>query len=439
MVEIYLRFSEQSTLDRFAHEGWGLAEPSGVQMIGAESRLVLPPPHRDQGAFEMEAVIWPNSFPSKRDRMIRILVNRYLVFETKLDRGMKLYCQIPEGVIRCEENVEVLIEHPDASPPANLKNEANLPDITGSVWSLSLVGLFPLPQIRQPTKREPTFVIRAQGNIGNRMIQHMVALAVQAASPKARLAGTRVEEWGMAAVEDDGQWADLALTEEQHIDIRNVAEMLNDGTFGKIVYRGYGQRMENFLPREAYASVFVTDEPNILSYDENYLVINVRTGDIVSGGYPPYVLLPLDFYRELIARTGLAPVFLGQLEPNAYTLALREAFPDAIFHNSQGPLRDFETVRRATNIVVAVSTFSWLAAWLSNATQIFLPVNGIFNPLQFPKVDLLPIDDPRYLFFLFPINHAAEDFVAAHAEIDGKWLEVSSAKLPHALGRTTTR
>ena len=93
----------------------------------------------------------------------------------------------------------------------------------------------------------------------------------------------------------------------------------------------------------------------------------VRAGEIVDGAFGHYPLTPVAFYAELVERTGLRPVFMGQTEPNAYTDRLRQQFPDAQFLASLGPERDFALIRRSKNIVVGVSTFVWLAAWLSHA------------------------------------------------------------------------
>ncbi|MCC6736670.1 MAG: hypothetical protein IT534_11175 [Bauldia sp.] len=51
-------------------------------------------------------------------------------------------------------------------------------------------------------------------------------------------------------------------------------------------------------------------------------------------------------------------------------------------------------------MAVAVSTFSWLATWLSpRAETIALPVAGLFHPAARPDIDLLPIDDQRYRLY----------------------------------------
>lgn len=439
MIEIEVNFRDPASFARNAREGWGNPEPFGSWMTGQLSRLVLPAPPRTDGDFELNAIVGPMVVPGILDsQRLRLLVNRHVVLETTMTGLQTLRCRIPAAVLAARPYIEILFEHPDAASPASLGTGHDVRELAASIWSLLLLGDSPLPAVRDPVAVAPVFFTRSLGNLANRMIQYMVALAVQAQAPDCVLAGIELDEWGIRTRPDDGTWADLALVDEQHIDIAGVAEVLNSGSIYKIAHRGYGQRMENLLPPAAYAGVFTSDEPDILAYDDQHLVMNVRSGDVVSGRFRDYVLTPLAFYRELIEKTGLIPVFVGQLEPNAYTDALREAFPRATFHESQGPVRDFETLRRSKNLVVSVSTFSWLAAFLSDAEQIFLPVNGLFNPQQFPDVDLLPLSDSRYRFYLFPINHAAEDFTSAHDAIEGQWRQVSADELKNLRSTTET-
>ena len=107
-----------------------------------------------------------------------------------------------------------------------------------------------------------------------------------------------------------------------------LATALNAGAIRRVEWAGYGQRMENFLPREVYDRVFVTDEVQAGSAASIWSV-RCRAGDIVDGTYGDYPLTPVEFYAELIDRTGLRPVFMGQTTPNAYTDRLRERFRDA--------------------------------------------------------------------------------------------------------------
>ena len=114
--------------------------------------------------------------------------------------------------------------------------------------------------------------------------------------------------------------------------------------------------------------------------------------------------MPLAFYRQLIESTRLRPVFMGQIADDQYSVTLRKWFPDAEIIPSQGIMNDFSMIRSAKNIVVSVSTFSWLAAWLSDAAVVHLPLYGIFNPMQRPDINLIPLTDSRYRFYDFPVR-----------------------------------
>jgi hypothetical protein len=169
---------------------------------------------------------------------------------------------------------------------------------------------------------------------------------------------------------------------------------------------------------------------HIQSFDERYLVINIRTGDIFSGVNRLYPLIPVNFYADLIRTTGLLPVFVGEIQSNAYVQELRERFPAALFLPRQTPVDDFETIRRAKNIVIAVSTFSWMAAWLSMADKIYMPIAGFYNHELAPEIDLLPVSDPRYRFYEFPsgFTGSGSDYQESHAAIDGQWKEMAPAR-----------
>ena len=128
---------------------------------------------------------------------------------------------------------------------------------------------------------------------------------------------------------------------------------------------------------------------------------------------------------------------MGQIGANPLCRARSPGLPEAQFIPSRGPIRDFEIIRRSRNVVVSVSTFSWLAAWLSDADRIFLPMTGFYNPAQFPEIDLLPLHDPRYRFYLFPVNYAVpvEQHEAAHRALGGMWRYMRPEMIEELRGR----
>src|SRR5690606_25555023 len=169
--------------------------------------------------------------------------------------------------------------------------------------------------------------------------------------------------------------------------------------------RGVSTRMAYYTPHlRAIRGLFQPVVPRAKGYGEDYLVVHVRGTDAIAGGHPNYLPVPLSWYAQLEAHTGLRLVFVGQLGEDPYSCALRARFSDAVFAPAQRWEDDFNLLRTSTHVAIAVSTFSWLAAWLSeSARRVHVPVLGLLHPHARPDVDLLPLDDERYEFHMFDL------------------------------------
>ncbi len=288
------------------------------------------------------------------------------------------------------------------------------------------------PQLRQSA---PIIQVSTMGAVGNRMIQYMAALSLAARVPDAQIMQIHLPEWGIQIAPPPAPIAGKRIVETPVLPLDELAEALRSGAVECIDIRSYAQRMANFLPPDAYRGIFRT--PSVRGAGPGELLFNIRQGEILDARHPDYVLVPLDYYASLIETTGLAPVFAGQLEDSPYMAALRRRFRTARYVPSQGAVADFAFIRASCNIVPAISTFSWLAAWLSEAEQVHLPVLGLFNPAQSPATDLLPLDDSRYRFTLFPHHYAVPvaEFAAAHAAVRQLWRAMPPADLRALLDR----
>jgi hypothetical protein len=264
--------------------------------------------------------------------------------------------------------------------------------------------------------------------MANRMIEYMAALKFVSQVPGCRLSNISLPEWGIEIPAVDSPGPVAVARDEQHLDIPRLSAAMRSGEIARVEWAGYGQRMENFLPREAYRDVFVAPSNLKVGFGHEYLVCHIRAGEILDDTSPDYPLTPVEFYADLVAETGLKPVFMGQTARNAYTDRIRDRFPHALFLDTQDVVTDFETIRRSKNVVVGIGTFAWLAAWLSTeADTVFMAVNGIVNPMQRPVVDLVPYGDNRYRFYLFPINYAVDldRHAAVHRGIAPYWRHVT--------------
>lgn len=280
----------------------------------------------------------------------------------------------------------------------------------------------------------PVFHLNPMGRLANLMIQYMVALKFRHFVPECRIAGIRIPEWGIHHPSIDPPGPVAMETREQRIDLPALADRMKSGAISGVQWSGFGQRMENFLPREVYAGIFRSPFGRAMGFGAEYLVCPIRAEDILDGHNRNYTLTPVEFYRDIVEMTGLRPVFIGQTAPNLYTNRIRAAFPNAIYREPQSdPLVDFETIRQSHNVVVPVSTYAWLATWLSSEVRnAYMAVNGLLSPMQYPEVDLIPFGDERFRLFLFPINYAVEleQHAALHRRIAPYWRLV-----PHELLR----
>jgi hypothetical protein len=250
------------------------------------------------------------------------------------------------------------------------------------------------------TRRRPVVHVVTQGNVANRMIQYLVARRIASLVPGCVISNVELPEWGVRHAELTGAGRTVRV-EGHRVEVEGLAAALRSGAAERVELAAYGQWLANFPDRGECVVVFPPD-PEVAGWGEGRLVCNIRGAEVLDARHPDYTLLP---------------VFMGQVEDNAYCDELRAMFPEAEFRASQGMWRDFNAFRNSVNLVPAVSTFSWLAAWLSGARRIVLPVSGLFHPVQNRDADLLPVGDKRYSFVLFPINYAVP--VGRHAEAHG--------------------
>lgn len=331
-------------------------------------------------------------------------------------------------------NAAGIVDYPslsDISPAGNHKNSSRKirrrrKAISGSFRGTSTHRSRPANEAAQnQLQTEPVLDANLIGGFANRMMQYTVARRIAAEVEGCRISNVALPAWGLHhALAPGALGPEIAPHRSRHqVDVARIVQVLSTGVKLRGTFQPNVQWFSNFPDLDLCRSIFPSDESNYPGFGPEYLVCNLRGGEILDGSQMLRVLLPIAFYAELAKTTGLKLVFMGQLGENAYCHAIKQRFSDAIFHSSRGPVPDFQTFRNSKNLVVAVSTFSWLAAWLSRADMIVLPVSGLFHPVQEPNIDLLPPADQRYRFYLFPINYAArvDRFEQAHRALREAW------------------
>jgi hypothetical protein len=246
----------------------------------------------------------------------------------------------------------------------------------------------------------PVLRIDPVGQLGNQMLQYMIALKLADAVAGLELCGYDMPLWQLSRPAPADYPADAVRHEGNYTPMRQIARYLRRGLIQHLTLGALGMRLANLNDVSYYRRVFdPANADEVEPFGPGHIVINVRGAEILGGLYADYGPVPFSFIDQVIAASGARPVLLGQLGDDRYTTEIRRRYPDAIVRPSRGALNDFETLRRSKQIAVAVSTFSWLAAWLSEAETIHFPVSGFFHPRQRPEYDLLPSNDGRYIFY----------------------------------------
>ena len=184
------------------------------------------------------------------------------------------------------------------------------------------VGSEPFEAVHDGGDRRADLPCRAAwGWLANRMIQHG-----SADLPKSwcRAAGSLMcecPEWDIDHPPLELPEPLERATQHQHIEMAGLAERARIGQVRSIVYNGYGQRMENFLCRGRLSRGVPCRRSSVRCGSTKRLprMPCARRRDPVRRSRPE---LSTDAdripYADIVAETGLTPVFMGQTGPSLY-------------------------------------------------------------------------------------------------------------------------
>lgn len=244
--------------------------------------------------------------------------------------------------------------------------------------------------------------ITPYGNVGNQLFQYMLALAIKFRSGvPVLITGLNIPAFGIKSKQVSEQA--LSVEIKNHTPpLESIAKLVKDVPHIDINLKCLSTRMSFYSQHLTDYRQYLKPKSDVQAgYNEDYLVINVRGAEISTGIHKNYMPVPLCFYEKIIKETDLMPVFIGQLGDDEYSKSLKKRFPNALYPKFDSWEDDFNVIRTSVNIIPAVSTFSWLASWLSEtAKNIHFPIMGLYHPLARPDIDMLPISDKRYSFYL---------------------------------------
>lgn len=253
--------------------------------------------------------------------------------------------------------------------------------------------------------------IHPMGNTANRALQYLVANKMKETTPDINIENVYLPEWGIdTRCERKSVSRSCSLGWNRYwIDVNGFADCLKRRVISTLFLDAFCFNIDHLPKRETSREILrnlAVGNEVIKGFGLDEIVFNIRGGEVLEKVQKDYIVLPKEYYQLIINKSGLKPVFFGQIGDNPYSQYLKDAFPDARFVEGKGAIHDFEVIRKSANIGVAVSTFSWLAAWLSHAQRIYLPIAGMYNPNQMKLQNFLPIGENCYQFVAMPYMEA---------------------------------
>ncbi len=175
------------------------------------------------------------------------------------------------------------------------------------------------------------------------------------------------------------------------------------GYYFRAEYLPDANRCREFFPVDHL--ILKDEHRNIL---EDCILCPVRAAEILKPIHPHYTLIPPKYYMQIQEESGKNIIFCGQIGGDQYSQSLVNAVPNAMIINKISPYYDFQFCMQAKQIVLPISTFAWMAAFLSNAERIYMPIAGIFNPKQYKDPNFVVKGDSRYIYDEFSIYHSSD-------------------------------
>ena len=204
------------------------------------------------------------------------------------------------------------------------------------------------------------------GGLGNRLFQYCLGRIIAQtlgfklqAEPLPGFPGTR-------EIVDGNDFSDRPV-QQLGGNLIDLDAVLKNRTPRKLVLHGYFQRYEYYQPfkkqiRKQWLAPDLPPQPA-----NSGMVLNIRRGDYIQMGWAT----PFEFFRRLIDAAGCKQVFIVTDEPADPFFRRFKKYDPVVFHKS--PLEDFSMLISFKKMVISQSTFSWWAAFLSEAEEVIMP------------------------------------------------------------------
>lgn len=191
----------------------------------------------------------------------------------------------------------------------------------------------------------------------------------------------------------------IQTTKNNHV--VDMPGIIFDNSQRKIVLSGFYQRYEYYRDhKDDIKNDWLIVENRLPKRRSADAVVHVRRGDYVDIGYS----LTLDSYRKMIDSVNFESLYIVTDAPeDAFFKGFADYNPTIV---SQDRISDFKFLMSFDNIILSQSTYSWWAAFLSDASTIVFPItkNGIWGSDSRHDISLAVTDEERYQYVLCEVE-----------------------------------
>jgi len=184
---------------------------------------------------------------------------------------------------------------------------------------------------------------------------------------------------------------DLKILDGHIIDLPSILECRHSDS--QILINGFFQRYEYYKPyKQKIREEWLTTTGKLKKRSKTDAVVHIRRGDYIQCGYT----LTANSYHKMLNHIEFSNLYIVTDDINDQFLRNFDRYKPEIVSSDQ--INDFQFLMSFDNIVISQSTFSWWAAFLSDASNIVVPqtLNGIWGSETRPDINLKVLDDSRY-------------------------------------------
>lgn len=234
--------------------------------------------------------------------------------------------------------------------------------------------------------------VRYQGRLGNNLFQYCFGRILSEETGLALSVGQIPDFYNTKKIDGKKVTGEPKILSGHEVDLEDIIKNYNNSP---IHLNGYYFRYEYYKPyKKQIKEDWLAMSNKVRVENTKDAVVHIRRGDFVSHGYT----LTADSYHRMINSLDFEDLYIVTDDPSDSFIKNFDVYNPKIISSSQSS--DFMFLMSFDKIIISQSTFSWWAAYLSDASNIIAPrtKNGVWGSDTRPDVNLTVDDEIRYTY-----------------------------------------